>query len=754
MSLWILWQAVMKELWAMTIRDRFRKLLAHWLCAFENWMLVASVAFFLAQSCTISAADTLRELGSLGRTDRSGEAVRQLSSLSVSQDPQNLRWLATLGAARFSRDLTTAIQAAEKARAASPLLTDLIDYELASAAYQAQDYVRAISHSQAVLQTKFRSPWEAASAILLVRSYLESNQLKLARQALTVNQRRLPGFRHALLSAKAHEASGDLKSAAMDYQRLYFGYPLFPEAAEAKTSLDRLQQQLGDQYPHPAADLMMTRGRALIKGGQAKLAAVELAASSGFVDATDKAVYLLVRVKAELAQGNSSSASALAEVSFSQADWESERLWLLHQAARKSNDVARAAQFADQLAKFPQSEFRLEALSSTGNMYLLADQNEQADRYYSECARGFPATGIGAICQWRVAWRAYLERLPTAEKALKDLITLFPKHDRGAAGAYFLGRLWEERRDFGAAAGVFRWLESTFPNSYYQLLSRDRLTDSRGQAQVPAWLSAVTRQASASINGRATVDLQADAVAKQRIDRYRLLSKIGWDAEAEQELRFSLANEGRKTAVVVELLKGLYERQQHARAVRLFKVSFPEHVHWRLEDAPEWFWKLGFPLPFREQLSKYSQDNGIDEFVMAGLIRQESEFDPQVLSYANAHGLTQIMPATGRELARKFGVKQFSPQMLLDADFNLKLGTHYFGYLSRAWDGMTEAALASYNGGKGRVTKWLNERQYRAPEEFAENIPLTQTREYVQIVLRNADIYRRLYGNRKMDQPR
>ena len=164
-----------------------------------------------------------------------------------------------------------------------------------------------------------------------------------------------------------------------------------------------------------------------------------------------------------------------------------------------------------------------------------------------------------------------------------------------------------------------------------------------------------------------------------------------------------------------------------------------------LDRVPDKFWKLAFPLPFRSSLEANSKLRDLDPYMVAALIRQESEFNPLALSRAKAYGLTQVMPATGRELSRKLGVARFTAQMLFDPEINLKLGTYYLRMMLNQLDGKWETTLAAYNAGKSRVDYWLTYAAFEEPAEFIESIPFTETRDYVQIVIRNADVYRRLY---------
>ena len=104
------------------------------------------------------------------------------------------------------------------------------------------------------------------------------------------------------------------------------------------------------------------------------------------------------------------------------------------------------------------------------------------------------------------------------------------------------------------------------------------------------------------------------------------------------------------------------------------------------------------------------------------------------------------MPGTGRELGRKLKIPKYRTAMLFTPDTNVKIGTYYLKALLDQLQGKWEATLASYNAGKSRVTGWLVATNYHEPAEFIESIPFSETRVYVQSVMRNAEVYRRLYS--------
>jgi soluble lytic murein transglycosylase len=131
---------------------------------------------------------------------------------------------------------------------------------------------------------------------------------------------------------------------------------------------------------------------------------------------------------------------------------------------------------------------------------------------------------------------------------------------------------------------------------------------------------------------------------------------------------------------------------------------------------------------------------------VASLIRQESEFNPLAVSRANAVGLMQLLPKTGKVVAHQVDLKRYNPTQLFTPEVNLQLGTRYFRGMVDKFGGSFENALAAYNAGSDRVEEWMGQGKYRDSAEFVESIPFTETREYVQAIMRNANVYKQLYG--------
>jgi soluble lytic murein transglycosylase len=571
-------------------------------------------------------------------------------------------------------------------------------------------YAYVISELQPVWSMTPRSPLAGHAALLAGRAYLELAQASDAVTVLRKYANQLPNPEGTMLLAKALEAAGNEAAAVAAYQRVFHVYPVSMEAAEAESALDRLRAQLGDGFPPAMPSAMFDRAARLTREGQQAKARSEYEQIAAATAGRDRD---LARVRAR--EGNEAQLAALA-VESTEAD--AERLYLLHAAVRRANDQLRAQDVVEELGrKYPKSPWRLEALVSLGNMYLLENDSAHFNPVYRECYQAFPSEPRAAYCHWKVAWNKYITRSPDAAAMLREHAEQYPNSEKRSAALYFLGRYVD--------------VLARYPLSYYAVLAREKLG-----SKVPM------------IKRAAGPEFEPAGELKNRLERSRLLEAAGYEDWAEFELKHTVEQEGQPFASALALAEISTRRGAYHQAIRYIKSFAKDYLSMPLEAAPERFWRAAFPLPYREPLESYSRARSIDAHVLAALIRQESEFDPKAVSRARAYGLTQVMPSTGRQLSRTAGVRGFTASMLFEPDTNLKLGTLHLKALLAQHEGSWETTLAAYNAGKSRVDKWLTWAKYREPAEFIETIPFTETRGYVQAVLRNADIYRRLYGAR------
>ncbi len=164
------------------------------------------------------------------------------------------------------------------------------------------------------------------------------------------------------------------------------------------------------------------------------------------------------------------------------------------------------------------------------------------------------------------------------------------------------------------------------------------------------------------------------------------------------------------------------------------------------EKLPSPILKVLFPVDYWPLIRRYSAEHDLDPYMIAALIAQESTFTADVKSAANAYGLMQLLPSTGRQYAKSLHLtRRFSIGLLTTADSNLKMGTAYFADLIRQF-GAAHLALATYNAGPNRVARWMSERPGIDRDEFIDDIPFPETQGYVKKILGTAEDYRHLYG--------
>ncbi len=235
----------------------------------------------------------------------------------------------------------------------------------------------------------------------------------------------------------------------------------------------------------------------------------------------------------------------------------------------------------------------------------------------------------------------------------------------------------------------------------------------------------------------------AVAAVEERQARAHALSDIACDSSAELEYRAAYTAT-RAPKFLIDAAGAAIAAGHYAAGMAAVRQAIPQLEARRIADIPNAAWRAAFPLPYEIDLRNEAARNQLDPMLVAGLIRQESAFESKAMSHAGAVGLMQVEPQTALKLARQLKVR-YARARLTDPGYNLQLGSRYLANLIQAF-GTREAALAAYNAGEDRVEQWTLNQNYLETAEFVESIPFTETREYVQIVIRNSDAYRSIYG--------
>lgn len=629
-----------------------------------------------------------------------------------------------------------------------PALADYAAYWQATAQFAAEEYGAVQGTLAAVWGHTPASPLSSRAVMLAARADVKAGRSKDALALLKQHYDGLPQPQGDMALAEAYEAAGDLVNAAIYDQRVYYGYPLSSQASAAASDSTRMREELGDNYPPAMPQTMLARAMKLLGAGQEKKARQELEELIPMLGGAERD---LARVRVGVAdyqaEDNGGAFRYLRSLEVSSAEADAERLYYLMAAARRLNNLDEVTRVLEQMARlYPRSPWRLKALVWAGNYYLLANQADAYEPLYRTCYEGFPKEPQAGYCHWKVAWAFYIRRKPEAAAMLRDQLRDYPDSDKSPAALYFLGRLAENDRDYAAARAYYDELNTYYPNYYYASLARERLREAAVRGAKPAAQTVEYLRGIPFPQRVRTKEFEPDAASRLRIERARLLASAGLDDWADGELKFGAQTGDQPQVLAMELARLAEKRSAPDLAIRWVKHYAAGYLNLPLDSAPQTFWRLAFPMPYRQELERYSRQVSLDPFLVAALVRQESEFNPKAVSRAKAYGLTQILPQTGRELARRLKLGRYRTSMLFQPSVNLRLGTNYLKSLIDQLGGKWEVALASYNAGKSRAVAWLNWADFREAPEYIETIPITETRNYIETVFRNAEIYRRLYG--------
>ena len=619
-------------------------------------------------------------------------------------------------------------------------LSDYADYLGAQAAVQggrASDAYGLLDH---FAERHPGSLFVPTAPILLANAYLAANDPGSALRVLQPLQSGLAGghtdFRFAL--AKAYQASGNLQQAATLYRGLYVGDPLSSEAEGAKKQLAAVNVPLTVAERKQHADAMFNAKHYEIAQEEYRA----LQKDEGELTPADRDALEIYAAVCDLKLKNLSRGD-VEHLPVTGDDSAALKMYLQSELARNEGRPEEHDQLVQQmLTTYPHSRWLEEALYSGGNMYLIKRDQVRAAQEYAELVEHFPHSVYAPSAHWHAAWLNYrMRQYPEAARLMDEQIMNYPAGVEIPGALYWRGRLYEDvEHNLGQAINYYKALNASYVNSYYAILGRQRLAV-LGNQQTPEPAPAL-----ASVRDVNDPHLTDELPENDpHLIKARLLANAGLNEYIRPEIQLSATSAQWGVLAEAEIYESFGE---DTRALQAMKHSGLPFFSLPVSAVPSVYWQLEFPRPYWEEIENDSRTNEIDPYLTASLIRQESEFNTNAVSKANAWGLMQLLPSTGKSLAKKKGEKHFSANELLNPTTNLALGTVDLRLSIDRYGGQVEYALAAYNAGDTPVHQWIAMNDYKDIPEWVESIPYTETREYVQSILRNREMYRAIYGGK------
>lgn len=382
------------------------------------------------------------------------------------------------------------------------------------------------------------------------------------------------------------------------------------------------------------------------------------------------------------------------------------------------NDSA-AAYLHDIPLRFPTESTTANALALSADLAVDSGDDAAARGQWLQLAALQPASRFAPTARFQAALVAYVGGdLPLAMGELDSLAAL-PSPEANAA-LYWAGRASADLGDSVGAIARWRAIAVRAPETYYAWLAGHRL------GLVP-WAPG------------GTPDLQVTGEAGSAfVRRVKLLELTGMDQEANWEIDAFPA----QLVSGPELLDGARALAAVGRASLAARLARRALAAGPVDSVTAYY--IIYPVVHADVLAHEATEHRVDPAFSSGLIRQESTFDPEAVSGAGARGLMQVMPAVGRQLSRRLGWPLWDPVLLFQPDVSLTLGHYHLGNLFDRYKEEVQV-LVAYNAGGNKIAQWQRRRGTQDWEVFVERIPFAETRDYVRIVLRNEEYYRRMY---------
>jgi soluble lytic murein transglycosylase len=612
----------------------------------------------------------------------------------------------------------------EAAARRHPAVADLALYLRARAMAASGRNDAAVRLVEALLASRPDSAWAGPARLLAGEVRRRTADLSEAQRWFESAAAAFPAgsprwLRATLALAEVEHARGADRAALDLANAVRRRAPRTPAGRRARRLADRIQASAPELLAtDPATQIAEAELR--LRENDARGAAAEAdAALPATGDSALRARALWVRAQADHALGRAEAAEATCRAL---ADLDAELGARALAAAgtwrwNADDDRGALALFEEVTRRWPESLQAPDCVYAVGRIYQEAGRFDDAARTFTSLATRYPSSPLAPEARWRAAWAQYLAGDFPAAAAAFAAADGEPTDDQGLAAAYWRARALEQLGD-PAAAALLEALADEHPATYYGRLARERL-GRLSDALAPADLRAPPAPFPPDLAG-------------EYADGARTLIGLGFYGFAREELDALRARGGADARLVAA-----YAAARAPDAAARLAVALGPHPD--LE-------RYAYPLAYWETVRREAGRAGVDPLLVLALMRQESFFDPAAVSPADAHGLMQLAPRTARETAAAAGRAPPSIAALHQPATAIALGTLHLRALLDRYSGSWPKALAAYNAGVDAVAKWEQRYGTRPEDELVELVSFRETRDYVKRVLRNYEVYRRLYA--------
>jgi soluble lytic murein transglycosylase len=537
---------------------------------------------------------------------------------------------------------------------------------------------------------------------------------------------------------RAAVKAGQIATARAAFRKVYYDYPLSAQAADIEGDLRRVSSGATDDL----VDRELSRAQALYAGRRYPDARDAFQALRGRTTGDTESLVALRIAQCDFALKKYAAArdelrAYLQSAATRQVEAQFAYLGVLRELGREDEYQDLVRTFVEENAADPLAET---ALNDLATHFILANDDARAAAVFTELYQRFPHGAFADRAAWKAGWWAYkLGNYPEAIRLFTSAAEAFPRADYRPSWLYWTARAQARLNNPAAAADGFARVLASYRHSYYgreAVRQLAKLSPGRGADAVP--VSPPRRELPAAI-------VAGSPPPNARLIRALLAATLYDDAIGE--LRKAQALTGTSPFLEASIAYALNAKGELRPAITAMRRAYPQFMADGGDQLPRDILMVIFPIRYWDLVQKYAPPRRLDPYVMAALMAQESTFQADVRSSANAWGLMQLQPSTGRQYAARLGIRRFTTKQLTDPEINIRMGMAYFADLVADY-GDVVTALAAYNAGPNRAARWRAERPGVDQDEFIDDIPFPETQNYVKRIIGTAEDYRLLYGKR------
>lgn len=718
------------------------------------WLICLSLLATMSISCTAQPATEKEALDYIRRITAKGELPPEavVANLETRFSGKRAGTLARLLRARVRMEKANPLGAAALLESSDfARLTKLGDYALWLRGKALLDAERD-AEARRVLETlseRYPSSLRVRDSILLrADSLIRSDEPEQVPELLReLSRNNDPDA--LLMTARAYEASGEPKIAVRFYRRAYF----FAAGTEAASSAETRLEELGEDLTVRSSAEIAARASDLLKKGSFSKASEEFKLLLiSFPSGIDDSLRLKIVTAFSGAGLMPEAKSAFNSLTYSSAEKPRAfyRLALGYARARRWTD---AKSLVRQMRnRFPKNRWTPKTMIDAGLEARRQRRRKEESELLGSAVIVFPDAIDVAKAQFELAWLQHeAGNFEISSRMLIEHLARYVDKDntyRGQTG-YWAARDSERAGRIGQACALYDGTAFRYGSNWYGYLALDRLTRLRRKGRCRRAVkfpgnSLVPK----AVENLKIVTVAAETASDKELRRVRKsseLSLIGLFDWSLDELKESKKTAANSPSVNLALARHYRLKGDNVRALLALKESYPDYPQMFPKEMDREVWEIFYPLFHWDKITYWSRRRRLDPYQVAGVIRQETIFEADARSRANAYGLMQLLIPTARKMALKYGAgtTEITAAALYTPALNIELGTAYMREQLSKY-GRIEYMSVAYNAGPSRVVRW----QKTLPKEiddFVENIPFRETKGYVKGVIRNSAQYRRLY---------